>query len=182
MAAKRVTGIALLLAAASMMSVAASAQIADRPPPGCRAWDVDLPPAWAGWGESASAIAAANVPAGIGKAAIAVGKKASVTLAPASTVKMSVETPDAAPPPNAHKGMLSLRVPADGYYWVASSEGIWIDVVQGGKILESTDHGPGPDCASIAKSVQFMLKAGDAQLQLSDNRGAKVDIMVARQP
>lgn len=178
----RVIGIVLLLSAASAVNAISWAQEVDRPPPGCAAWNANLPPAWAGWGENASAIAAANSSATLAKAAVAVGKKVSVTLAPASSVKLSVETPDAAPPKDAHKGMLSLRVPVDGYYWVASSEGLWIDVVQGGKILESTDHGPGPDCASIAKSVQFPLKAGEAQIQLSDNRGAKVDIMVARQP
>jgi hypothetical protein len=91
---------------------------------------------------------------------------------------MVVETPDADPPPNAHKGILSLRIPADGYYWIAASGGLWIDVVSGGAIAESTDNGHGPHCASIAKSVQFMLKAGDAMIQLSDNRGAQVDLMV----
>ena len=182
MRAKSVIAIAALLIAASAMNAIASAQGVDRPPPGCAAWNANLPPAWAGWGENPRAIVAANTPAALASVEISVGKKVSVTLAPAKAVKLSVETPDAAPPKDAHKGMLSLRVPADGYYWVASSEGLWIDVVQSGKIVDSTDHGPGPDCASIAKSVQFPLKAGEVQIQLSDNRGAKVDIMVARQP
>jgi len=45
-------------------------------------------------------------------------------------------------------------------------------------LIESTDHGPGPQGARIAKSVQCMLKAGGAIVQLSDNRGAQVDLMV----
>jgi hypothetical protein len=78
--------------------------------------------------------------------------------------------------------MLSFRVPADGYYWIASSEGLWIDVVQSGAIQDSTDHGPGPHCASVRKAVQFMLKTGDALLQVSDNMGPKVELMIVRQP
>lgn len=172
----------LFFALTQVSGGAASAQPSDRPPPGCSAWNASLPPAWAGWGEIPAALTAAASPAALAKASLTMGKKAAVTLTPAKDVKMSVETPDADPPEDAHKGMLSLQVPADGYYWVASSQGLWIDVVQGGKIIDSTDHGPGPNCASIAKSVQFPLKAGEAQIQLSDNRGAKVDIMVARQP
>jgi NitT/TauT family transport system substrate-binding protein len=179
MSAMRATAMMLLLAAAGMPS-AAYAQIPDRPPPGCSAWNSDLPANWAGWGEAANDVAAAATPEDAAKAAIAVGKKSSVTLAPARGVKLRVETPDIDPPPDAHKGMLSLHVPAEGFYWVAVDSGLWVDVVQDGKILESTDHGPGPRCASIAKTVQFALKAGDAEIQLSDNRGAKVDLMVAR--
>jgi hypothetical protein len=170
-----------LLTAAGVTGVAL-AQVPDRPPPGCSAWNADLPANWTGWGEAADAVTAAAAPDDAAKAVIIVGRKASVTLTPASAVKFRVNTPDADPPPNAHKGMLSLTVPADGIYWVAVNSGLWIDVVQNGKILESTDHGPGPRCASIAKSVQFQLKAGDAEIQLSDNRGAKLDLMVARQP
>jgi hypothetical protein len=95
---------------------------------------------------------------------------------------MAVETPDVDPPKNAHQGILSLHVPADGNYWIASSSGLWIDVVASGVVLESTDHGPGPQCASIRKAVQFLLRAGDVLIQLSDNSGPKVDILVTRIP
>jgi hypothetical protein len=116
------------------------------------------------------------------KAAIAVGQKIAVMLAPLKSARMAVETPDIDPPKDAHQGMLSFRVPADGYYWIASSEGLWIDVVQSGAIQDSTDHGPGPHCASVRKAVQFMLKTGDALLQVSDNMGPKVELMIVRQP
>lgn len=149
------------------------------PPPGCRAWDADLPPQWAPWAEKGVALTAAHSPADAPRATILAAKKYSVTLAPAQTVRMAIETPDVDPPPNAHEGMLSVQVPSDGLYWVAVSTGLWIDIVAGGAIVESTDHGPGPQCASIAKSVQFMLKAGTVTIQLSDNRGSTVELMVA---
>lgn len=172
----------LAFVAALAMTGSASAQPADRPPPGCKAWNADLPPVWMPWAETPSALKAAASRADLAQAGIASGKKFSLTLAPSKAVRMIVETPDIDPPADAHGGMLSLRVPSDGYYWVAVSQGLWIDVVANGVVLESTDHGPGPNCASIGKTVQFQLKAGDAIIQLSDNKGAHVDLMVTRQP
>lgn len=171
-----------LFFAGAVGSVAVAQSKGAEPPPGCKAWDADLPAAWMGWAQAATPVAAAGTPTNAAKANLFVGRKVSVTLAPAKTVHMAVETPDADPPPNAHEGILSFHVPADGVYWVALSEGLWVDVVAGGAIVESSDHGPGPHCASVRKAVQFMLKAGDAFIQLSDNNGPKVDLMVVRQP
>lgn len=173
--------VVLALACATSASVWAQPE-GQNPPPGCRAWNADLPKEWQPWAEAPIAVTAAATPANAAKAIVAVGKKTSLTLAPAKTVRMEVETPDIDPPANAHGGILSLHVPADGYYWVAVSDGLWIDVVAGGRVLDSTDHGPGPNCASIGKSVQFMLKAGNVKIQLSDNRGPHVDLLVVRQP
>jgi hypothetical protein len=152
------------------------------PPPGCRAWNADLPKEWQPWAAMPVPVTAAASPDRLAQAIVRVGRKASVTLAPAKSVHMRVETPDIDPPADAHDGMLSLHVPEDGYYWIAVSSGLWIDVVAAGAILDSTDHGPGPHCASISKSVQFMLKAGDVQIQLSDNRGPHVDLLVTSAP
>ena len=170
---------AVLIATACVVVSSVSAQPGRQaPPPGCRAWDVDLPSRWTSWADKPVAVSAATSPTDAARASLVVGKKYSVTLAPAKDVRMSVETPDTDPPPNAHKGILSLRVPSDGLYWVGVSAGLWIDVVSGGVIVESGEFGHGPNCASIAKAVQFMLKAGDAFVQLSDNRGAQVELMV----
>src|SRR5689334_15333377 len=173
MVAKQSVVMVLFAATALVVSPVLAQPGRSAPPPGCSAWDAGLPSQWAPWGEKPAAVTAANSAADAAHATIAVSKKYAVSLVPAKDVHMAVETPDADPPPNAHKGILSLRIPSDGYYWIAASGGLWIDVVSGGAIVESTDHGPGPQCASIAKSVQFMLKAGDALIQLSDNRGAQ---------
>jgi len=179
---KRITAIAVgLIVCATVTSVVAQ-PAGERPPPGCAAWNVNLPVQWAGWAESVTPLKAATAPADAGKAALAVGKRYSITLAPAKGVRMAVETSDAEAPPNAQKGILSLRIPADGDYWIGSTQGLWIDVVSQGTIVTSTDHGPGPNCASVRKSVQFPLKAGEAFIQLSDNNGPNADIIVVRQP
>ena len=174
--------IAIMLAACAMITPAIAQPAGERPPPGCAQWNANLPPQWMPWADSGTALAAARAPADATKSAMTVGRKYSVTLAPAKTVRMAVETSDAEAPANAHKGILSLRIPADGYYWVAASKGVWIDVVSQGAIVTSSDHGPGPDCASVRKSVQFPLKAGEAFLQLSDNSDPSVDILVVRVP
>lgn len=173
-------GIALLIA--GIMSANALAQPRDAdPPPGCKAWDSNLPAAWAPWAQAAVPVKAGAAPANAASAIVPVGRKVSITLAPAKRVRMAVESPDIDPPPNAHGGILLLHVPADGVYWVALSKGLWVDVVEGGVIVESSNHGPGPDCASVGKAVQFPLHAGDAFIQLSDNNGPMIDLMVVRQ-
>src|SRR5215510_15149373 len=137
MFSKRSLG-AALVAASCVLSLAVSAQPGrSAPPPGCRAWDADLPAQWAPWAEKGVAIKAASTPADASRAALVVGKKYSVTLAEAKAVHMAVETPDVDPPPNAHKGLLSVRVPSDGLYWVGVTSGLWMDIVEGGAILES---------------------------------------------
>jgi hypothetical protein len=174
-------GFAVLIAGAMIASAQAQPQGAE-PPPGCKAWDADLPSAWAPWAQPALPVTAAAMPANAVNAVAPVGRKIAVTLAPASAVHMAVETPDADPPQNAHKGMLALHVPAPGNYWIALSQGLWIDVVAGGAIVQSIDHGPGPHCASVRKAVAFALNTGDAFIQLSDNNGPNVDLMVVLQP
>ena len=137
------------------------------------------PEPWRVWDETPVAVIAAVSPTAA--ANIAQGKKAAVTLAPAQTVRMAVTVPVANPPPDAHGGMLSFHVPEDGNYWVSVSTGLWLDVVQGREILMQLDELPGPRCSGINKSLEYKLKAGEARIQLSDNPGARVDLLVVRQ-
>ena len=94
---------------------------------------------------------------------------------------MAVTAPDTNPPPDPYSGMLSFQVPQDGIYWVSVSTGLWVDVVQDAKILMEADERPGPRCSNINKSLQYRLRAGEARIQLSDNRGPRVDLLVVRQ-
>ncbi len=182
MGTRHLAAIVVCLTSCTMLTPAIAQPAGERPPPGCAQWNANLPPQWARWAENGTALTAASAPKDAVKAAVAVGLKYSVTLVPAKNVRMAVETSDAEAPVKAHKGILSLRVPTDGNYWIAANEGIWIDVVAQGSIVTSSDHGPGPNCASVRKAVQFPLKAGEAFIQLSDNSGPKVDIMVVRVP
>jgi hypothetical protein len=171
-----------LISAVALISSVYGQHEAQSPPPGCSAWNANLPKEWQPWGDKPIAVTAAATTREVASAAVSVGQKVSLTLQPAKTVRLEIETPDIDPPADAHGGILSLHVPKDGYYWIAVSNGLWIDVVMDGKIVDSTDHGPGPHCASIGKSVQFPLKAGDVKIQLSDNRGVHVDLLVTQAP
>ncbi len=177
---KRYCAIAAIVFAPA--AAAAAEHKDDSPPPGCTAWNTGLAPEWMPWAAEARAAQAAASPAGLTAASVTVARKFAVTLLPAKSVHMVVESPDIDPPKDAHGGMLALEVPADGYYWIAVDNGLWIDVVQAGVIQMSSAHGPGPHCADVGKTVQFMLKQGAATIQLSDNEGAKVVMMVVRQP
>ena len=55
-------------------------------------------------------------------------------------------------------------MPEDKTYRVVTDEGMRIDVVADGKLVESTAFGRGPHCSG--KFVDFPLHAGEAMLQL----------------
>ena len=150
------------------------------PPPGCRGAKAPIPEPWRAWTQTPAAVSAATSPAI--EATITAGKKVAVTLAPAAAVRMAVTVPDGNRRPNPHSGMLSFQVPRDGTYWVSVSTDLWVDVVQGNAILMEMDERHGPPCSGIVKSLQYKLNAGEARIQLSDSPGARVDIIVVRQP
>lgn len=171
-----------LITAVTLISSAYGQRETQSPPPECPAWNANLPKECEPWADKPVSVTAAATPREITSAAVSVGQKVSLTLRPAKTVRMGIETPGIDPPADAHGGILSLRIPKDGKYWIAVSNGLWIDVVMDGKIGDSSDHGPGAHCASIGKTVQYPLKAGDIKIQLSDNRGAHVDRLVTQAP
>jgi len=63
-----------------------------------------------------------------------------------------------------YAGLIGFHVPKDGTYRVVTDEGMRIDVVADGKLVDSTAFGRGPHCSG--KFVDFPLHAGDATLQL----------------
>lgn len=111
--------------------------------------------------------------------ALAVGKQATLTLKPASTVRFA---PRLARPPKdgTFGGYFPLTVPAAGTYRFALSDGAWIDAVYHGTRLHSAAHGHGPDCSGIAKIVAFQLQAGRNYIQLSEAKAATVSVMVVK--
>ena len=180
MSAQRWRWVLIALAIVNPPTIEASAQSARANlPPECPGLSTATPEPWRVWDGTAVAVTAAVSPTV--EANIAQGKKAAVTLAPANTVRMAVTVPTSNPPPDAHGGMLSFHVPEDGNYWVSVSTGLWLDVVQGREVLMQLDEVPGPRCSGINKSLEYKLRAGDARIQLSDNPGARVDVLVVRQ-
>jgi hypothetical protein len=80
-----------------------------------------------------------------------------------------------------YAGTVSFDAPEKpGSYQVTLANEGWIDVVQGGASLQSTDHTGAKDCPGLRKSVRFSIGASPLVLQVS---GVPVDtIKVAIRP
>jgi hypothetical protein len=109
---------------------------------------------------------------------LAINRAATLPLKPAATVRFT--------PPLSHKpaagtygGFYPLTVATAGRYRIALGERAWIDVVRGGKRLDSVAHGHGPACSGIAKIVGFDLRPGRYWIQLSDSKAPTAAVMVS---
>src|ERR1700681_1730993 len=100
----RMFGAVVVFAIARAASLVALAQPQQNPPPGCRAWDADLPKEWQPWAESPTPLTVATAPQSISSAAMPVGKKVGLTLAPSNSVRLAKEMPDIDGPRDPHSG------------------------------------------------------------------------------
>jgi hypothetical protein len=135
-------------------------------------WSVERERSW---------IAAGPAPAAA-TADIALGEKAyRVSLAAGDAVKF-VAPPERAPKPGTRAAVLNFTVAKAGAYdFGLSSEG-WIDVVQNGATVKSSDFSGVKDCPGLRKSVRFPLVAGEATLQLSNVEAETIDVALAPAP
>lgn len=144
-------------------------------PAACPAAPVPPPAALAGWSRRTVVTAGANA------VTVPVGSGVSATLRPTAAVAYAV-------PPGQHAasgasgGLFAFTVPAAGRYRVALGAGAWIDVVENGAAAVSVAHGHGPACTGIAKTVDFDLKPGVHQLQVTGSKAATLTLMIARLP
>lgn len=171
--------LAALLAASVVPYIA---QAADMARANCSQPDADLPAPLAAWAQAPVGMAAAVSPEKLPDAVVAIGKKANVALAPASSVRMAISAEKALASDDPHAGLLALHVPADGRYTVILGINAWIDVVVAGKTVPSIAFGDNPKCSTIRKFVVFPLKAGEATIQLSGVSGSDADVLVTREP
>ena len=149
-------------------------------PKACGATDTSLPAALAGW-TAASALTSANSESGLGNAALVPGRAARVSLHPTRQVAY-VSQPEKPGGSVAHGGLLSLTVAEAGTYQINLDSGAWIDVLKDGAGVTSVDHGPGPACSGIHKTVAFPLAPGRYVIQISANADPTLQIMISRRP
>lgn len=74
-------------------------------------------------------------------------------------------------------GVVRLTGLVDGDYEVSLSQGPWVDVVQDGRYIPSKTFSGAAGCP-VRKSVRFALSAGEAWLQISENRDDTVIVAV----
>jgi hypothetical protein len=79
-----------------------------------------------------------------------------------------------------YAGIIGFHVPKDGTYRVVTDEGMRIDVVVDGKLVDSTAFGRGPHCSG--KFVDFRLHSGDATLQLVGAPYETVTVLILPRP
>ncbi|GBR27430.1 hypothetical protein AA0473_1433 [Acetobacter orleanensis NRIC 0473] len=79
-------------------------------------------------------------------------------------------------------GMFAFDAPAAGTYRVMLGSRAWLDVVQDGKTVVSSDHHRGPACSGIGKMVDFPLTAGRAVVEVSGSGKPDMTVMVIRVP
>jgi len=79
-----------------------------------------------------------------------------------------------------YAGVMAFHVAKDGTFRVVTDEGMRVDVVVGGKLVDSAAFGRGPNCSG--KFVDFGLHAGDALLQVVGAPYETVTVLIIPNP
>ena len=66
-----------------------------------------------------------------------------------------------------------------GLYQITLSDEAWIDVVENGARVKSSDFSGQKACPGVRKSVRFDLAAGPATLQISNSESPKINLAIA---
>ncbi len=179
----RKVAIIFFASAASLMSLPAAAQDAmqhTHDAPMCASPGA-LPPALAAWGEPHSSLNAAAKPRATKDALLALGRAYDATLQPTPTVRYAV-APEKPGGSVSFGGVFAFDVPEAGTYRISLSTHSWTDVIENGRALQSVAHGHGPECTSLAKMVDYVLKPGRHILQIAANGEPGVGLMVVKLP
>ena len=109
-------------------------------------------------------------------ATVAAGEGYALTLVPSASVAFDLP-PERAPKPGTFAAALKLdRVGRAGAYQITLSDEAWLDVVQGGAMVKSTNFSGQKDCPGVRKSVRFDLQAGPATIQVSNAGAPTLDL------
>ncbi|WP_454886112.1 hypothetical protein [Sphingomonas oryzagri] len=109
------------------------------------------------------------------------GGPAMVKLIDAAKVRFAV--PLARPVADGDKGgLVILKIREAGTYRIALQHKAWIDMMRGGRAIESSAHAHGAPCSGIAKMVDFRLPRGVYTLQLSAAADETTGLSVTKQP
>jgi hypothetical protein len=102
-----------------------------------------------------------------------------LTLLPTESAGFAA-TPERAPKAGTYGGTLVVTgLGAAGLYEVTLSDEGWIDVIQNGARVKSSDFSGQKGCPGVRKTVRFPLQAGTAVLQVSNMDSATATIAIA---
>jgi hypothetical protein len=88
--------------------------------------------------------------------------------------------PERALKPGTFGGVLKIAaLPKAGLYEITLSDEAWVDVVQNGASVKSSDYSGQKNCPGVRKSVRFTLAAGAATVQISNAASASIQVAIA---
>jgi hypothetical protein len=143
--------------------------------------DSNLPPAFAAWAKPPTP-AQAGATSSATRPVLEPEQPLALRLWPAAAVQLPHPPGQVRKADDAHSGLVSVAVPADGSWRIAASGPVWIDVIGPAGPVASTGHGRMAPCTSIRKVVTFPLPAGNWLVQLSGNPGPDLRLMLSRAP
>ncbi|MEG6509386.1 hypothetical protein V6C03_10425 [Methyloligella sp. 2.7D] len=80
-----------------------------------------------------------------------------------------------------YAGTVRFAAPeSPGLYQVTISSGGWIELVQDGKAIESSDHSGAPHCRGVKKSVRFEVEAKPVLLQLTGVVAPRINVAIRK--
>jgi len=101
-----------------------------------------------------------------------------LTLSEQSKVKFVTSPGKLTVADGSYAGVLKIDAPRSATIRVSSTEAAWVDVVSGGKRVESTRHTGSGNCPALRKVVEFAVKPG-TQLLLQVSGSTNKEIKVA---
>lgn len=105
----------------------------------------------------------------------------SVKLAPQGTVHFAVRPGKPMPDDGAQAGVLSFHTPKAGRYRISITTDHWLDVIDGGLIVVSSDFQGQRGCEKVHKVVQFELSGNkDFVLQLSGSTQPRLGMAITQ--
>ena len=161
----------LIVAALMFVSPAAAYAAAT---PACPAKPA-MPEPWLTWGSPAKAKAGHDVATAT---PIPLARAVEAALAPAAQVQYAA-APAKPPVENTYGGVFRVNIAHAARVGIALSGGAWVDMVEDGRIIDSVDHGHGPECTGIRKIVWFDLKPGAHIVQIANAPMPVIRIMGA---
>lgn len=156
-----------MLAGLLLATLSTAGGTQDSATPKCAAIDADLPRDLVAWRDRHSSA----------KRPLTIGLAATLELRPIAGVRYAA-VPEKSGAAGTFGTAITLEIASRGTYRVALSDAAWIDVVEAGKRVASTEHGHGPACSSIRKVVAFPLSPGRHTLHLSGSTKDRIGVLV----
>ncbi len=113
---------------------------------------------------------------------IVVNRLYRLALAPQESVSFAAQPGKKALTDGAYAGLVKLHLARGGLYRVSLSQPFWVDLVQDGHLVASSDFTGARGCNAPHKIVQYQLAPGDVVLQLSADVSPQVELAVTRAP